>query len=75
MSPKIPVLTSRVVIQALERAGFVIHRQSGSHVILKRESDKRRVTVPFHNRDLRKGTLRSILREASLSIEQLVELL
>lgn len=59
---KLPALTSRDVIQALLKAGFVEHRQRGSHKIFKKES--LRVTVPVHPGDLKKGTLRSIIEQA-----------
>mgnify|MGYP001604535157 CR=1 FL=1 len=70
MTPHLPVVSSKNMIRALERAGFYIHRQSGSHVILKRDSDKRRVTVPCHGRDLHIGTFVSILHQAGLSSDE-----
>ena len=60
--------------KALERVGFVFQRQKGSHMILRRESPKSRVVVPAHRR-LRPGTLRQILHEAGLTIEELKQLL
>jgi len=72
MSPRLPALTGREVIAALERHGFDRVRQSGSHVIL-RHPDGRRVTVPVHaGRDLGRGLLRQIMRDASLTIDDLV---
>lgn len=72
MSPRLPALTGRQVISVLERHGFVTVRQSGSHVIL-RHSDGRRVTVPMHaGRDLGRGLLRQILRDASLTVDDLL---
>jgi predicted RNA binding protein YcfA (HicA-like mRNA interferase family) len=58
---------------AVERAGFVFRSQRGSHVKLRRR-DGRTVIVPMH-RELAPGTLRSILRQAGLSVEQLRDLL
>ena len=59
MSPRLPALKSRVVIRALERAGFFLHHATGSHQILKHpDRPAARVTVPLHNRDLKRGTLR-----------------
>jgi predicted RNA binding protein YcfA (HicA-like mRNA interferase family) len=60
--------------RALERIGFVFQRQKGSHMILRRETPYSRVVVPDHRR-VRPGTLRQILHEAGLSVEQLHELL
>ena len=60
--------------KALERVGFVFQRQRGSHMILRRAEPRARVVVPAHRR-LRPGTLRQILQEAGLSVEDLRELL
>jgi len=61
------------VARALERAGFAFRSQRGSHRKL-RHADGRTVIVPMH-RELARGTLRSILRQAGLSVDQLRELL
>lgn len=72
---KLPVdLSGDDLRKALERAGFVFRRQTGSHMVLKRTEPRARVVVPAHQR-IRPGTLRQILREARLSIEELQELL
>ncbi len=53
-----------------------MHRQSGSHAILRHGSDAtRRVTVPMHTRDLKRGTLRSIVRQSGLTVDEFVRLL
>jgi len=59
---------------ALLRAGFIFKRQEGSHMILRREQPFAQVSVPDH-KELDKGTLRSILRYAGISVDQLLELL
>jgi len=59
-------------VQALERLGFSITRQAGSHVRMARGN--RRVTVPMH-RDLVVGTLQSILRQSGMSVEEFVDAL
>jgi predicted RNA binding protein YcfA (HicA-like mRNA interferase family) len=59
---------------ALLRAGFIFKRQEGSHMILRREQPFVQVSVPDH-KELDKGTLRSILRYAGISVDQLLELL
>jgi predicted RNA binding protein YcfA (HicA-like mRNA interferase family) len=72
--PKLPRLTARQIIAALEKAGFSLSRQSGSHMIYKNAAGKR-VTVPFHaSKILHPKVLKSILREADLSIEGLEKL-
>jgi len=62
-----------MAIRALQRKGFVIDHTTGSHYILIRE--RLRVVIPFHNRDLKRGTLASIIAQAGLSVEEFVELL
>ena len=73
MSPALPQLSGAEVVRALGRAGFEQVSQRGSHVKL-RHPDGRMVIVPLH-RELAPGTLRSILRQAGLSTDQLRELL
>ncbi len=68
----LPVLRSRQVVAALRRAGFTVHHQSGSHAILRNAGAALRVTVPMHNRDLKPGTLRAIIREAGMSVDEFV---
>jgi predicted RNA binding protein YcfA (HicA-like mRNA interferase family) len=63
------------VIKALKRAGFSVRHQKGSHVTLcKEEHLQVRVVVPVH-RVVKKGTLRSIIRDAGLTVDEFVELL
>jgi predicted RNA binding protein YcfA (HicA-like mRNA interferase family) len=72
---KLPTdLSGRDVRAALERAGFVFRRQKGSHMILRREQPYARVVVPDH-RPVRIGTLRRIIADAGLSVEEFVDLL
>ncbi len=72
---KLPTdLSGRAVRKALERTGFVFRRQTGSHMILRRDDLFARVVVPDH-KSLRSGTLRKILQEAGLTVDQLLELL
>ena len=71
MSRRLPTLTARKLISILERRGFVRVRQSGSHVILH-HSDGRRTTVPVHGkRDIGRGLIRQIMRDANLTIDDL----
>lgn len=72
---KLPRLTARQIITVLLRAGFTLVRQSGSHIIYKNAAGKR-VTVPFHaSRILHPKVLRSILRDADMTVEQLTRML
>jgi Predicted periplasmic or secreted lipoprotein len=72
---KLPVVSGEQVIKALRRAGFYVHHQKGSHVTLRKEEHPQvRVVVPIH-RIVKKGTLRSIIRDAGLTVGEFVELL
>jgi len=76
MSPRLPSLKPREVLRALTRAGFFVHHVSGSHYILKHpDLPARRITVPFHNKDLKRGTLLAIIDEAGLTVDRFVEFL
>jgi predicted RNA binding protein YcfA (HicA-like mRNA interferase family) len=73
MSRKLPVLKPKIVIRALERYGFFIHHTTGGHHVLKKGT--LRVTVPYHNKDLKPGTLASIIAQAGLTVEEFIDLL
>jgi predicted RNA binding protein YcfA (HicA-like mRNA interferase family) len=74
---RLPVVNGKQVIRALTKAGFVVDRISGSHHMLAHKSDPTRIViVPVHgSRDVKIGTLRSILKQAGLTIEQFNEFL
>ena len=66
---RLPVISGRECVMALQRVGFVVKRQESSHIILRRESPFAQVVVPDH-RELDRGTLRAILRQAGITVEQ-----
>lgn len=73
--PKLPLLSGQEVIKALAKLGYSVDHQTGSHVILRQESEPhRRLTVPNH-KEIAKGTMRAIIRQAGLSVEEFVKLL
>jgi predicted RNA binding protein YcfA (HicA-like mRNA interferase family) len=73
--PQLPIVTARILIAALEKEGFEIVRQKGSHLRLK-HSDGRVVTVPVHpGQDIRRGLLRKILRDADITSHEFLDLL
>ena len=72
---KLPVLTPEKVIKALKQKGFILDRVKGSHHIYYHPETKRRVVVPLHKRDLPKGTLLEILKQAGIRKEELKDLL
>ena len=69
--PKLPTLTPKKVIKILESKGFVLDRVKGSHHIYYNPETKKRVVVPVHKKDLPKGTLLEILRQAGISKEDI----
>jgi len=72
---KLPVVSSVKVVKALARLGHEVDHQTGGHIILRqRVEPHRRLTVPNH-KELAKGTLRAIIREAGLTVEEFVQLL
>ncbi len=73
MSPQLPVVSGSEAVRALGTIGFARVSQRGSHVKL-RNADGRTVIVPLH-RELAPGTLRSILRQADLSVDEFSELM
>ena len=71
---KLPTdISGQELVKALLRVGFVVSRQKGSHIVLRRGNPYARLVVPDH-KQIRPGTLRQILTEAGLTVEQLIEL-
>ncbi len=72
---KLPVVSGIEVVKALTKFGFELDHQTGSHIILRRkEPPHLRVTVPNH-KEIAKGTLRAIIRDSGLTLEEFVRLL
>jgi predicted RNA binding protein YcfA (HicA-like mRNA interferase family) len=65
--PKLPAIKPKDLIRRLEKMGFIIDHQTGSHVVMYTESNHKRAVVPIHLKELPKGTLLAILRESGLS--------
>ena len=65
--PKLPVLSGKDVVKALERLGFELIRQRGSHVIMQRKSVG--CVVPLH-KEVKTGTLAGIIRQAGLTQDE-----
>jgi predicted RNA binding protein YcfA (HicA-like mRNA interferase family) len=76
MSPKPPVISGADLIRALAKFGYVTVRQKGSHVRLRHSTDPQRlpVTIPLHPA-IAFGTLRRILRDAAISVDELLSAL
>lgn len=74
MTPRQPVVSGAELIRALERDGWQVIRQRGSHVRLKKANRRHPLVVPLH-KEIRKGTLAGILRDAGLTADELRKLL
>ena len=74
MTQRLPALRPQQVIRALERAGWQVHRQRGSHVSMRKGGVPFLITVPLHRRDLPRGTLRDIISDAGLTVGEFLEL-
>lgn len=74
MSDRLPVVSGAQLIQALERVGWESVRQRGSHVRLKHPDRSIPLVIPLH-KELKRGTLSGILRDAGIDREELAELL
>jgi predicted RNA binding protein YcfA (HicA-like mRNA interferase family) len=76
--PKLPRITATKTIKALEKLGFTKVRQKGSHVILKKYLNDRENTqigcvVPLHKKTIAVGTLKNILNQADISVEEFID--
>lgn len=72
--PKLPQISGDTCVKALQRSGFRFLRQTGSHIHLRRDDPFAQVSVPNH-KTLKRGTLRSIIRGAGLTVEEFLDLL
>jgi len=72
--PKMPRISSKEAIRAFERLGFEQVRQTGSHVVMKKETEEGAIgcVVPMH-RELKVGTLSGILKQAQVTVEEFIE--
>jgi predicted RNA binding protein YcfA (HicA-like mRNA interferase family) len=72
---KLPVVSGSEAVKAFGKAGYELDEQHGSHIILRRtDPPNRRLSVPNH-KELAKGTLRALIREAGLTVEEFTKLL
>jgi predicted RNA binding protein YcfA (HicA-like mRNA interferase family) len=72
---KLPVISGQEICKGLKKIGYSVDHQTGSHIILRNENPPhRRLTVPNH-REIAKGTLKAILRQAGLTVEELKDLI
>ena len=75
MTDKLPRVSAADAVRVLEKAGFFLARQSGSHRIYK-NAEGRRATIPFHSgKELHPKILKSILRDTDLTVEEFLEMM
>jgi len=72
---RLPTLNARKIIQALEKVGFLFHRQTGSHYILRHPVTHQTTGVPKHGRDVKRSLMKLILKQAGLTEEEFRKLL
>ena len=71
----LPRISGRKIVTALSKAGYEKDRQKGSHIVLRQtEAPHRRIVVPDHD-EVAKGTLRAIIKQTGLTVEEFKELL
>jgi len=71
---KLPIISGMEAIKAFSRAGWIPHRQVGSHVVLRKEGSKVTLSVPKH-KELKPGLLRDLIKAAGLTVEQFGKML
>ena len=72
--PRLPVISGREAVRAFEQVGWKVSRREGSHIILTKVGMAVTLSVPNH-REVRRGTLRSLIRNAGMAVEEFVSLL
>ncbi len=71
---RLPVISGTDCVKALEKIGFTVYRQRGSHITMVRQNPPTQTTIPNH-KELDKGTLRAIIKQVGLSVNEFVALL
>ncbi len=71
---KLPSISGKQCVNALQKVGFVLKRQTGSHIVLRRDEPFSQLVVPNHD-ELDRGTLRAIIRQADISVDEFLKLL
>jgi predicted RNA binding protein YcfA (HicA-like mRNA interferase family) len=71
---KLPSVSGKICVKALSKVGYYQKRQEGSHIILRRDNPFSQIVVPNH-KNIAKGTLRTIIKSANLTVDDFVDLL
>jgi predicted RNA binding protein YcfA (HicA-like mRNA interferase family) len=76
VSPKLPVVTARELARVVQRLGFELRRQTGSHAIYVRPADHARLVIPMHaGAAIKRKTLRGIIQDLKLTVDEFTALL
>ncbi len=74
--PRLPLISGRECVKALEKIGFEVDRQRGSHIVLRRdEPEPARTVVVANHKEIDRGTLKGIIEQAGLTTDEFLELL
>ena len=71
---KLPLVSGTDLVRAFQLIGFMVRRQQGSHIVLRRDDPFAQTVIPNH-KQIDRGTLRAILRQTGISAEELINLL
>jgi predicted RNA binding protein YcfA (HicA-like mRNA interferase family) len=71
---KLPVVSGADCVKALGKVGFIVYRQRGSHITMVRKTPPAQTTIPNH-KELDRGMLRAIIRQAGLTVDEFIALL
>lgn len=74
MSSRLPVISGRDCVKALEKLGFYFKRQEGSHIILRKDNPFKQISIPNH-KELDRGLLKSIIRQVGITVDEFKNLL
>ena len=71
MGSNIPILSGRDVMRVFEKFGWTVARQKGSHIVMTKQNEIVTLSIPDH-REVARGTLRSLIRSANLTVDQFI---
>ena len=71
---KLPIISARECVRAFQKAGFYVVRQKGSHIYMRRDNPFVQISVPNH-KTIKPGTLRSLIRQTGMTVEEFAALL
>jgi len=70
--PEFPTISTKKLVKIIEKKGFFLKRQKGSHAFYYNPNTKKSTVIPMHNRDVPKGILRKILHDVGISSDEIL---